>query len=65
MNTWTNEFGDLITRTAGYFDKRGPAQCYTVAIDGKYLKSVGGLNIAKKEINQRRGVKCKWVGSSQ
>lgn len=62
-NTWTNEFGDLITRSKGYFDKRGTASCYTITINGEYIKSVGGLNLAKKFINEYRDIKCKWTGS--
>ena len=62
-NTWINGCGDLITRSDGYFDKRGAASCYTITIDGKYIKSVGGLNLAKKFINDHRNSKCKWVGS--
>lgn len=64
-NTWTNELGDFITRSDGYFDKRGAASCYTITIDGKYIKSVGGLNLAKNFINEYRNVKCKWVGSAE
>lgn len=59
FNTWTNEFGDRIT----FMGNRGGSGCYTISIDGKYIKSVGGLNLAKSHISKKRNVKCKWVGS--
>lgn len=64
-NTWKNEFGDKITRTSGFFDKRGQSSCFTISIDGKYTKSVGGLNLAKGFINKHRGLICKWTGSNE
>lgn len=65
-NTWTNQFGDRIAshgmrlRTTGIkeFDTN-----ITITYDGKYLKTVGGIRIAKGIVNKLRGVKCEWVGS--
>jgi len=63
FNVFTNEFGDRIVNQGSYYDKGGYKKCYSISIDGKYIKSVGGLKIAKAFINEKRGVKCKWVGS--
>ena len=63
FNIFTNEFGDRIINQGDFHDKGGYKKCYSISIDGKYIKSVGGLNPAKSFINKKRGVKCKWVGS--
>lgn len=63
FNVFTNEFGDRIVDQGNYHDKGGYKNCYSISIDGKYIKSVGGVKIAKSFINKKRGVKCKWVGS--
>lgn len=63
FNVFTNEFGDRIVNQGSYYDKGGYAKCYSIIIDGKYIKSVGGVKVAKSFINKKRGVKCKWVGS--
>jgi len=59
FNTWTNEFNDRIT----FMGCRVGKGSYTIAINGKYIKSVGGLNLAKGYINEFRKQKCKWIGS--
>lgn len=64
-NTWTNEFGDFIACTGGFMDKKKFQSSYTITIEGKYIKSVGGLNLAKRVINEYRNTKSKWVGSRQ
>ncbi|MEZ5047650.1 MAG: hypothetical protein R2831_11740 [Chitinophagaceae bacterium] len=63
VNVFTNEFGDRIVNQGTFHDKRGYQKCYSITIDGKYIKSVGGVKTAKSFINEKRGVKCKWVGS--
>ena len=63
FNLFTNEFGDRITNQGSYHDKGGYAKCYSITIDGEYIKSVGGVKVAKSFMNQKRGVKCKWVAS--
>lgn len=63
FNVFTNEFGDRIVNQGKYHDKGGYKNCYSISIDGKYIKSVGGVKVAKSFINKKRGVKCKWVGS--
>ena len=60
---WMNEYGDKIINQGSFHDKGGYQGCYSIIIDGNYIKSVGGVNIAKKFINKHRGIKCNWVGS--
>lgn len=64
-NTWTNEYGDFITRGGSFYDKKGVVSSFTITIDGQYLKSVGGLSVAKSIVNSHRGCKCKWIGSHE
>ena len=63
FNVFTNEFGDRIVDQGNFHDKGGYKNCYSISIDGKYIKSIGGVNLAKSFINKKRDVKCKWVGS--
>jgi len=62
FNVFTNEFGDRIVNQGTFHDKGGYQKCYSIIIGGKYIKSVGGVKVAKSFINKKRGVKCKWVG---
>ena len=62
-NTWSNEFSDRITSMGALHDKGGNRTCYSITIDGKYIKSVSGLHMAKGFINKIRGIKCEWAGS--
>jgi hypothetical protein len=59
VNTWTNDFNDRITFMGSHIGKGS----YTITINGKYIKSFGGINIAKAYINEFRKHKCKWVAS--
>lgn len=64
-NTWTNEFGDRIIYDGSFLGKKYMEHVYNVSIDGKYVKSVGSVNIGKTFVNTNRNVKCKWVGTTE
>lgn len=68
FNTWTNQFGDRIA-SHGMGLRSTEIKEYdtniTINYDGKYLKTVGGLKVAKGIVNKLRGIKCKWVGSAE
>lgn len=53
---WKNEYDDLVFYDGG--DLTYNRWCITM--DGKYITSQGGLNQAKKYINDKRGKKTKF-----
>lgn len=63
VNLWTNQYKDRISRNGSVHDNRGIRTVYGVVMDGVYIKSFGGLNVAKAFVNSKRKEKSKWTES--